>query len=452
MNRIFAGLSSLCLVALVACGDVTPPGGGGGADAFVPVPDPTVGSLTPERGPLGGGTIVTVTGTGFADNAENTTVIVGAFVGTNVTVNSDTELSFETPAGLEPGPATVTVFNEAGAVMSDITFTYNELPAITGIDIDTGVAAGGLEVTVTGTGFSAYDAGTNAVDIGGTAGTNVTVNSDTELTFETGTHTGASFVFLDVSVTNDNGTAVLGESFRYLRRGLLAAANSRAAFEGVDLYFIDPATGDTISLGKIGGGAMTRGITGMAPVGDGRLYAATTRDWNLCCDRTLITFDPLHLDTVSPIGTLRNTATNSETGVMDLARVGTSLYGATRDNSRLVTIDPTTALYTDVSATALPCCIQPSAFTPDGMGNVFWLRYPNQALRRVNVSTAASSDVSMLQGMGSRIGGAVLFNGVLYAVTFDPPSRLMSINPTTGVVQDIGAVPRYFDSLTTTPW
>jgi hypothetical protein len=452
MNRILVGLSSLSLVVLAGCGDVTPPGNGGdGADAFVPLPDPTVGSIDPARGPLGGGTTVTLTGSGFSDNADMNTVIVGALVASDVTVNSDTELTFVTPAGFAAGAAAVTVFNEAGAIMSDVSFTYNDLPVITGIDIDTGSAAGGLEVTVTGSGFSAFDAGTNTVEIGGTEGTNVDVDSDTELSFDTGAHSGAPFEFLDLSVSNANGTAVLAESFRYLKPGLLAAQNSQVAIEGVHLMYIDPANGDTISLGLIGGGTMDRGISGMQPTGDGLMYASASRQFSGCCGRILITFDPLDPATTTTIGPQRNSVTSSDRALQDLAVVGTTLYGINESSRRLVSVNTTNGEYTDIGANQIGST-RPSSLTPDGNGGIYWARRSNNPLRILNVANGTFTDLATLQGDGNKFGGLAIFNNVLYGVTVDTPAALMVINPNTGVLQEIGELPAGLDSLVATPW
>ena len=454
MNRFSVGLLGLSLFAFVGCGDVTNPGGDDDADAFVPIPDPTISSVNPERGPLTGGTTVTLTGTGFLDNdAGANMVIVGSFVANDIQVASDSELTFDTPAGLAPGSVAITVFNSSGFVMTNASFTYNALPVVTGIDIDTGMVAGGLEVTVTGTGFSAFEAGTNTVDIGGTPGVGVSVNSDTELSFDTGVHSGAMFVFLELTVSNANGSATLNEAFRYLKPGLLAAKNSRFVFDSVDLYYIDPATADTVSLGRIGGQALRRGITGMEQVGDGRLYAATTRNLDVCCDRTLIIIDPLALDTFTPIGPLLSSTTGSETGVIDLAMVNGTLYGATRDDQRIVTINPTNGQYTTVGAAPMaPCCVNGTAFAATGNGALWWLRSPSDTLSTINVSNSVPTVVTTLQGSGSRFGGAAMFGGTLYGVTLEPPSMLMSINPVNGFVQEIGQVPSYLDALVATPW
>ena len=61
-----------------------------------PPPAPTVTSITPTTGPHGGGTIVTVTGTGFTGV---TNVSFGMVAGTQVSVTDDSTLVVRSPAG-----------------------------------------------------------------------------------------------------------------------------------------------------------------------------------------------------------------------------------------------------------------------------------------------------------------------------------------------------------------
>lgn len=69
----------------------------------------------------------------------------------------------------------------------------------TSITPATGLAAGGLAVTITGTNF----AGTNGVTFGGTAATNVKVVSETTITCTTPAKTAGAYV---VAIADDSGT------------------------------------------------------------------------------------------------------------------------------------------------------------------------------------------------------------------------------------------------------
>ena len=88
---------------------------------------PTVTSVSPNNGPVAGGTAVTITGTNFASGA---TVKFGSAAATNVTVASSTQITATTPAG-SAGAVTVTVANSGGQSGSLANgFTYNASVAI----------------------------------------------------------------------------------------------------------------------------------------------------------------------------------------------------------------------------------------------------------------------------------------------------------------------------------
>jgi large repetitive protein len=87
-------------------------------------PAPTVTSLTPATGPAAGGTVVTITGTGFTGA---TSAQFGSNPGTALTVVSDTEITVTSPAGAV-GAVPVTVTTPAGASAAGPTaptFTYS---------------------------------------------------------------------------------------------------------------------------------------------------------------------------------------------------------------------------------------------------------------------------------------------------------------------------------------
>jgi hypothetical protein len=118
---------------------VTTPGGTATAPSFTYVASPTATALTPNAGPVAGGTSVTITGSNFT--AGDTSVTIGGTLipAAAVTVNSATSLTFTTPAHTAGNvPVFVTT---AGGLSSDIPggFTYGN-PALT-------VTAGDFTVT-----------------------------------------------------------------------------------------------------------------------------------------------------------------------------------------------------------------------------------------------------------------------------------------------------------------
>ncbi|MGZ4233787.1 MAG: IPT/TIG domain-containing protein [Solirubrobacteraceae bacterium] len=115
---------------------------------------PTIGAVAPMTGPTAGGTIVTITGTGLG---HANAVTFGGRSGTGLRQVSDTQLQVTTPAG--SGTVPVAISTAAGSSMPSAMgqFTYvadTAAPTITGIDLDSGPAAGGMIVTITGTGLA----------------------------------------------------------------------------------------------------------------------------------------------------------------------------------------------------------------------------------------------------------------------------------------------------------
>ncbi len=85
------------------------------ADQFTyngPPTAPIITGVNPDRGPVAGGTNVTVTGTGFTDATD---VKFGQAAAQNLAVVSDTQLTVVSPQATGPaGPADVTVTTPAG--------------------------------------------------------------------------------------------------------------------------------------------------------------------------------------------------------------------------------------------------------------------------------------------------------------------------------------------------
>lgn len=76
------------------------------------------------------------------------------------------------------------------------------------VDPNYGAAAGGTSVTILGIGFT----GATAATFGGTAGTGLTVNSDTSITITTAAHAAG---LVDVAITTPEGTITFPSAFTY---------------------------------------------------------------------------------------------------------------------------------------------------------------------------------------------------------------------------------------------
>jgi hypothetical protein len=168
-----------------------------------PLAVPTITALDPDNGPVAGGTVVTVTGTGFTDDA--TVSVDGSDPIEADSVSDDgTELTFTTPAH-DAGTVDVTVTTPAGE-SDPLDFTYTDdavaVPTITALDPDNGPVAGGTVVTVTGTGFT--DDATVSVDGSDPIAADSVSDDGTELTFTTPAHDAGT---VDVTVTTPAGTS-----------------------------------------------------------------------------------------------------------------------------------------------------------------------------------------------------------------------------------------------------
>jgi hypothetical protein len=284
---------SAALLAIGACGDDGgnnngdgDAGNNGGNDGGAVAGEVRVDSLTPDHGPLTGGTVVTVAGAGFVLNmAGDAMILVDGVLAESVTVIDDSTIEVTVPAGVDPGDVDVTVFNANGFITITGAYSYNALPTLTEVNPPMGDLTGGDTVTLTGTGFSNLEPGTNAVMVGGTAGDNVTVNSDTELTVDV--PAGEAFSVADITLSNANGDAGPVE-YRYHADGLLVSTSGLSINRG-RIFYVNPTSGAMRQIADIIVDGERTPVTALELVGT-TVYAATGR--NFVTTRLLITIDP----------------------------------------------------------------------------------------------------------------------------------------------------------------
>jgi hypothetical protein len=120
----------------------------GGGDAVI-ASVPKVTKVTPSKGPVGGGTSVTITGTSFTGA---TTVSFGSVSATGFKVSSSTSITAVAPAEVA-GSVDVRVTTQAGtsAVSSADRFSFS--PTVSKPVPNEGPSSGGTSLTITGTGF-----------------------------------------------------------------------------------------------------------------------------------------------------------------------------------------------------------------------------------------------------------------------------------------------------------
>ena len=230
-------------------------------------PSVIVSAVSPNAGPLAGGTGVTVTGSGFT----GATAVTFGTTAATFTVVSDTSITATSPAA-SAGAVDITVTAPGGtsATSSADQFTYTAAPTVSAVSPTAGPSAGGATVTVTGSGFT----GATAVTFGTTAATSFTVASDTSIT-ATSPAVAASTV--DVTVTGPGGKSATSSADRYQFRNAPAITG------------VSPSTGTTA------------GGTPVAIAGSGFTGAAS-----VTFDGTAATFTVVsgyEIDAATPAGT-----------------------------------------------------------------------------------------------------------------------------------------------------
>lgn len=130
-GRVILATLAIALSLSAGCG-----GGGGGSSGPTGGPGaPTLSSISPSAGGIGGGVLVTIDGTGFQEPGAGVThVTFGGVAGTAVTVLSDLQLQCKSPAS-PAGTVHVKVANDLGSATLSAAFTYL-LPTSFGSDTD----------------------------------------------------------------------------------------------------------------------------------------------------------------------------------------------------------------------------------------------------------------------------------------------------------------------------
>jgi hypothetical protein len=210
---------------------------------------PTVTSISPTSGPQGGGTTVTITGSDFTGA---TAVEFGTRAATNVTVNSDTQITASSPASLIAGVVNITITGPDGtsALATAARFTYIAPPSISSISPASGYTTGGTTVTITGSHLT----GATAVSFGSVAAASYTVDSDTQITAVSPARSAGT---VDITVVGPGGTSATSSLDRYtvkLVPTALTATPAVANLSGLTLDLLNLSatltnglTGDPIS-------------------------------------------------------------------------------------------------------------------------------------------------------------------------------------------------------------
>ena len=248
---------------------VTTPGGSSPkvtADKYTYKAPPVVTSLSPTHGPTAGGTVVTITGTGFSGA---TAVHFGPTAATSLTVNSATTIHTTAPAGTGTVDVTVTTPVATSATSSVDKFTYG--PAVTAISPSSGSTVGGTVVTISGRGFG----GATAVDFGSTAAGSYSVVSASSITATAPAGSGT----VDVTVTTPAGSSPKSTADAYTYKappvvtGLSQSGGPIAGGTNVTISGSGFTGATTVDFGSTPASSFTvnsdTSITATAPAGSG---------------------------------------------------------------------------------------------------------------------------------------------------------------------------------------
>jgi DNA-binding beta-propeller fold protein YncE len=170
---------------------------------------PTVKEASPVEGSEAGGQEVTIEGEGFREGAQ---VLFGVVPAVSVTVNSATSITAVSPAESE-GTASIFVKDSVGqsakAAGAEFKVKVAAMPTVTGVSSTFGPQRGGSSVNISGTEFLAGA----TVRFGGTAATNIVVNSGASITATSPPGSGVQ----DVTVTTSKGTSAASSAdhFKY---------------------------------------------------------------------------------------------------------------------------------------------------------------------------------------------------------------------------------------------
>ena len=195
--------SGIVNVTVTTSGGTSPTTGTGDQFSYDPVP--AISAISPDAGPLGGGTHMTITGTGFTGA---TAVDFGSTAALSPIVVSATEITATAPAGSSTVNVTITTPGGTSPTTGDDQFSYDPVPAVTAISPSSGSSSGGTSVTITGTGFT----GATAVDFGSAPAQSFTLDSATQITATSPAEAAGT---TDVNVTTPGGTSSSGTSDRF---------------------------------------------------------------------------------------------------------------------------------------------------------------------------------------------------------------------------------------------
>jgi hypothetical protein len=168
---------------------------------------PAVAKVAPVKGPASGGTVVKITGTGYA---RVSSVHFGA-QSASFTVDSSSKITATAPPHAT-GTVDVTVTNAAGTSVLSTADRFKYTPSVASVTPSSGAAAGGTSVTVTGSGFALGSATT--FKFGSPKATAVNCATSTKCTMSSPPHAAAT-VAVKAVVAGVASPQSAGDQFTY---------------------------------------------------------------------------------------------------------------------------------------------------------------------------------------------------------------------------------------------
>ncbi len=209
---------------------------------------PSVEWVSPDTGPLAGGTPVTIVGSGFS---AASTVAFGANAATSVVFKSPNVLTAVAPAGASGSTDVIvtTAPNGASAAGATDLFAYGAVPSVGGVSPRNGPVVGGTSVVITGSGFTAD----SVVRFGSSRATTATVVSGTEIIAVAPPEASGA---VDVTVTSSAGASAPGAAdlFAYGAPSVSSVSPSVGSIEGATMVAV-------IGTGFVPGATVTFGAT-----------------------------------------------------------------------------------------------------------------------------------------------------------------------------------------------
>jgi hypothetical protein len=422
---------------------------------------PRLQSLSPAEGSPAGGSRITLTGSGFTGPGE-LVVAFGDALASDIQVTGPGEATATLPQHTSLGQVDVTVANDNGLTVLADGFVYRSNVRVTSARPAIVRSAGGSPVTITGVGFTGAE-GTTVVTFGGRPASSVQVMNDTTIVAMAPARGDiAPFAPVDVVVENANGVDTLHGQFRFAEPGLLFATSLQSP-EGLKLWYVNPNTeAPPLELTTL-----RYQLNGLAIIPGKGLFGVSRRT----SKPTLVAIDAATFE-ARPVAALGPPppSTTQPPPLTGLLFSGDTLYayGHRYSPYRAYKIHPETGVAVEVNGAATSHMYGSAALAAHD-GKIYWLGdltvdapapVPapcTSCLHDLNPTTGAFTSTGVpvfgAPTAGMRSHGAASLGGKLYTIAFassNGDSQLMSVDPTTGRLTLIKALPRYARGLTST--